>query len=226
MVAVSPGEGYAGQEFTFTGSDFTPSGLVHEGLTDPHQEYHYIASFHADSSGGFVRTITSERDWLVGIYAYTAFDAAKNHSASVQFTVSEPPPTATPTSTPTPTPTPEPMIAVSPSEAPVGEWFTFTGSHFTPSGLIEERFADPNQAQQHLGYFQVDSSGEFIRKHNWTIADWPAGTYTYLSFDFVKSFWASVEFEMTEPSPTATMTATPTTSSSYEVYLPVIVRNY
>jgi hypothetical protein len=224
-VAVSPAEGYAGQEFTFTGSDFTPNGLVHEGLTNPNQEYHYIASFYANSSGGFVRTITTERDWLVGIYTYIAFDATKNHSASVQFTVSEPPPTATLTPTPTSTPTPEPMIAVSPSEAPVGEWFTFTGSHFTPNGLIEDRFVDPNQVQRSLGYFHAGPSGEFIRKHNWT-GDWPAGTYTYLAFDFTKLLWASVEFEMTEPSPTATMTATPTTSSSYEVYLPIIVQNH
>ncbi|MGA9347305.1 MAG: cohesin domain-containing protein [Anaerolineae bacterium] len=228
-VAVYPAEGYAGQEFTFTGSDFTPNSLVHEGLTNPNQEYHYIASFYADLSGGFVRTIATERDWLLGIYTYIAFDATKNHSASVQFTVFEPPPTATLTPTPTPTPTPEPMVAVSPSEAPVGEWFVFTGSHFTPNGLIEDRFADPNQVQRSLGYFQADSSGEFIRKRNWT-GDWPAGTYTYLAFDFTKLLWASVEFEMTEPSPTATptststVTATPTTSSSYEVYLPIVVK--
>lgn len=230
-VAVSPAEGHAGQEFTFTGAGFTPNSLVHEGLTNPNQEYHYIASFYANSSGGFVRTIATERDWLVGIYTYIAFDSTKNHSASVQFTVSEPPPTATLTPTPTPTPTPEPMIAVSPSEAPVGEWFAFTGSHFTPNGLIEDRFADPNQVQRSLGYFQADSSGEFIRKRNWT-GDSPAGTYTYLAFDFTKLLWASVEFEMTEPSPTATptststVTATPTTSSSYEVYLPIIVQNH
>lgn len=228
-VAVSPAEGYAGQGFTFTGAGFTPHGLVHEGLTNPNQVYHYITSFYADSSGGFVRTIVTERDWLLGIYTYIAFDATSNHNASVQFTVSEPSPTATPT--PTPTPTPGPMIAVSPGEAPVGEWFTFTGSHFTSNGFIEDRFIDPNQVQRSLGYFHAGSSGGFIRKHNWT-GDSPAGTYTYLAFDYTKLLWASVEFEMTEPSPTATpnststVTATPTTSSSYEIYLPVIVRNY
>jgi hypothetical protein len=228
-VTVSPAEGYAGQEFTFTGAGFTPNGLVHEGLTNPNQEYHYIASFYADSSGGFVRTIATERDWLVGIYTYIAFDATRNHNASVQFTVSEPLPTATLTPTPTPTPIPEPMVAVSPGEAPVGEWFTFTGSHFTPNGLIEDWFADPNQVQHSPGYFQADSSGRFIRKHRW-VGDWPAGIYTYLAFDSTKLFLASVGFEMTEPLPTATptststVTATPTTSSSHEVYLPIVVK--
>jgi hypothetical protein len=226
-VVVSPAQGHAGQVFTFTGSDFTPNGLIDEGLTYPDQEYHYLASFYANSSGGFIRTIASGRDWLVGIYTYDAFDFANSHSVSVPFEITEPPPTATPT------PTPEPVIAVSPSEAPVGEWFVFTGSHFTPNSLIEDSFADPNQAQHSLGYFHADPSGEFIRKHRWT-ADWPAGTYTYLAFDFAKLLWASVEFEMTQSAPTATPTSTstttptrtPTTSSSYEVYLPIIAKNH
>ena len=135
VVDVYPSEGYAGQEFTFTGSDFTPNGLIHEGRTDPNQEYHYIASFYADSSGGFVRTIASDLGWLLGVHTYTAFDLTKDYEATVQFTVYEPPPTATPTATATATPT---------------------------------------------------------------------GT----------------------PTPTATATATSTASPSYEVYLPIIVKNY
>jgi hypothetical protein len=226
VVVVSPAEGRAGQEFTFTGSYFTPNGLVHEGYTNPDQVHEYTGAFYADSSGGFVRTIASERGWLVGIYTYIAFDSTNGNSISVQFEITEPLPTATPT------PTPEPMIAVSPSEAPVGEWFTFTGSLFTPNGLIEDWFTDPDQVQHNLGYFQVDSSGEFIRKYRWT-ANWYAGTYTYMAFDLAKTFWASVEFEMTEPSPTATPTSTstatptgtPTTSSSYEIYLPIVVKD-
>jgi len=218
-------EGYAGQEFTFTGTDFTPNGFVHEGFTDPNQEYHYNASFYADSSGGFVRVIFSEGAWLVGVYTYIAFDSTTNFSASVEFEITGPSPTATPT------PTPGPVVVVSPGEAPVGELFTFTGFRFTPNGSIEGWFADPNQAQHSLGYFQSDSSGGFTRKHSWT-GNWPPGTYTYLAFDFTKLLWASVEFEMTDPPPmatptsTATVTATPTTSSSYEVYLPIIVKHY
>ena len=115
VVAVFPAEGYAGQEFTFTGSHFTPNGLVHGGFDDPNQEYHYQDSFYADSSGGFVRTIATEVDWLGGVYAYIAHDVTKDYSASVGFTVYGPTPTftatwtptsvATGTATPTPTPT-------------------------------------------------------------------------------------------------------------------------
>jgi len=153
-----------------------------------------------------VRTIASERDWLVGVYTYTAFDSTANYSASVQFTISEPTPTVTPT------PTSAPVIIVSPSKASIGDWFVFTGSHFTPNGLIEDRLTDPNQGQRSLGYFQADPSGRFTRKHSWT-GNWPTGTYTYLAFDFTKLFWASVEFEMTD-------------SLTHEVYLPIIVKNY
>jgi len=202
-VTVSPAEGCAGQLFTFTGWDFTPNGLIHDGFTDPNQEHHYNASFYANSSGGFVRTIASESDWLAGVYTYIAFDVTENYGVSVQFTISEPPPTATPT------PMPGPVIAVSPSEAPVGERFVFIGSHFTPNGLIEDWLADPDQVPHNLDYFQADSSGGFIRKHRWT-GNWPVGTYTYLAFDFTKSLWVSVEFEMTE-------------SLTYEVCLPIIV---
>ena len=106
IVTVFPAEGYAGQEFTFTGADFTPNGLVHEGFDDPNQEYHYHDSFYADASGGFVRTIASQVDWLVGVYAYVAFDSTKDYNASVEFTISEPPPTATATVTATPTASP------------------------------------------------------------------------------------------------------------------------
>jgi len=106
VVAVSPAVGHAGQEFTFTGSDFTPHGLIHEGYTGPNQEYHYHASFYADSSGEFVRTIASEGDWLLGVYTYIAFDSAKNYSAYVEFTISESLPMATPTPTATVTATP------------------------------------------------------------------------------------------------------------------------
>jgi len=106
---------------------------------------------------------------------------------------------STPTPTPdpnwTPTLTPEPMIAVSRGAAPVGDEFTFTGSGFTPNGLIEDLCADPNQAHQSFGYFQANSSGRFIRRHNWA-GDSPEGTYTYLAFDFTKLSWANVEFEM------------------------------
>ena len=202
-VTVSPAEGCAGQQFTFTGWDFTPNGLIHDGFNDPNQEHHYTGSFYADSSGGFVRTIASESDWLAGVYTYIAFDVTENYGVSVQFTISEPPPTATPT------PMPGPVIAVSPSEAPVGEWFVFIGSHFTPNGLMEDWLADPDQVPYNLGYFQADSSGGFIRKHNGA-GNWPVGTYTYLAFDFTKSLWVSVEFEMTE-------------SLTYEVCLPIIV---
>lgn len=106
---------------------------------------------------------------------------------------------STPTPTPdpnwTPTPTPEPVIAVSPGEAPGGDELTFTGSGFTPNGLIEDLSADPNQAHQSFGYFQADASGRFVRRHNWA-GDSPEGTYTYLAFDFTKLSWATVEFEM------------------------------
>ena len=199
-------EGYAGQEFTFTGTGFTPNGLIHESFTDPNQGYHYNASFYADASGGFVRVIFSEWDWPWGVYTYIAFDSTGNYSVSVPFAITGPSPTATPT------PTPGPVVAVSPGEAPVGESFTFTGSRFTPNGLLEDRFADPNQVQHSLGRFQADASGGFTRRHSWT-GNWPAGTYTYQAFDFTKFIWASVEFEMTE-------------FLMYEIYLPSIVKYY
>ena len=56
----------------------------------------------------------------MGIYTYTAFDFTKNYSASVQFTISEPPPTGTPTltATPTPTPTDTPTATPTPTSTP------------------------------------------------------------------------------------------------------------
>ena len=157
VVDVSPAVGYAGQEFIFTGSDFTPNGLVHESYNDPNQEYHYITSFHAYPSGGFERTIASQADWLFGTYTYKAHDSDQNYDASVEFTISGPQPTATPTATPTTTPTSTPTS--------------------TPTA---------------------------------TATAAPTGTPT--------------------PTSTATITATPTTTTSpppsYEVYLPIIVRNY
>ena len=122
VVTVSPVEGYAGQEFTFTGSDFTPDGMIHEGYYNPNQEYYYTASFYADSSGGFVRAIASEMDWPLGVYTYQAYDLTKDYNATAQFTVSEPPPTATPTSTatvtPTGTPTPTATATTTPTALP------------------------------------------------------------------------------------------------------------
>ena len=116
VVDVSPEAGYAGQEFIFTGWDFTPNVLVYEGFDDPNQEYHYIASFYADPSGGFVRSVASQADWLSGTYAYQAFDSLKGYNASVEFIIYEPPPTATPTATmtatPTGTPTPTSIVTI------------------------------------------------------------------------------------------------------------------
>jgi hypothetical protein len=197
-------EGYPGQEFTFTGLDFTPNGLIHEGFSDPNQEYRYRASFFADASGGFVRTITTGSDWLTGVYTYMAYDVSQGYNVSAQFIISE--------NAPTLTTTPEPMVTVSPSEASAGAWFTFTGSHFTAQGLIEDWLVNPNQVQRSLGYFRADSSGGFIRKHRWEEGS-PAGTYTYLAIDLTSSLCASVEFEMLD-------------SLTYEVYLPIIVKNY
>ncbi|MFQ5812852.1 MAG: hypothetical protein ACE5I2_06650, partial [Anaerolineae bacterium] len=58
--------------------------------------------------------------------------------------------------------------------------------------------------------------------------DWLVGVYTYKAFDTTKDYNATVEFIVSEPPPTATatVTATPTASPSYEVYLPLIVKNY
>ena len=156
--------------------------------------------------------------------------------------------TSTPTGTTTPTPTttttttitPEPVIVVHPTSAPVGETFTFTGSHFTPDGqieewftapsmppasitwlpepgdgLIEEWFADSDQTRHFLGSFYADSSGGFTRQHSWE-AYWPAGTYSYIAIDVTEALTTSVEFEMTEPgsqTPTSTPTATATTAT-------------
>ena len=149
--------------------------------------------------------------------------------------------TSTPTGTTTPTPTttttttitPEPVIVVHPTSAPVGETFTFTGSHFTPDGLIEEWFqlhdspppasspfrpdgliegwfSNLNQERHLLGSFYADSLGQFTRQHNWA-AYWPAGGYSYIAVDVAEETETSVEFEMTEPqSPTPTSTPTST----------------
>jgi hypothetical protein len=143
--------------------------------------------------------------------------------------------TSTPTRTTTPTPTatttitPEPAIVVQPASAPVGETFTFTGSHFTPNGLIEVWFADPDQVRNRLDPFYADSSGGFTRQHHWE-AYWPAGTYSYIANDVVQQSETSVEFEMTEPgSQTPTSTPTPTTTptlSSQKVYLPLVLKGW
>ena len=147
--------------------------------------------------------------------------------------------TSTPTGTTTPTPTstttitPEPVIVVHPTSAPVGETFTFTGSHFTPDGLIEEWFADPDQACHLLGSFNADSSGGFTRQHDWE-AYWPAGAYSYIAIDVTEESETSVEFEMTEsqpqtptgtPASTATPTATPTPSIQ-KIYLPLLLKGW
>jgi hypothetical protein len=145
--------------------------------------------------------------------------------------------TSTPTGTPTPTPTttttttitPEPAIVAQPTSAPVGETFTFTGSHFTPNSLIEVWFADPDQVRYHLDPFYTDSSGGFTRQRHWE-AYWPAGTYSYIANDVVQQSETSVEFEMTEPgSQTPTSTPTPTTTptlSSQKVYLPLVLKGW
>ena len=135
VVTVSPAEGYAGQEFTFTGLDFTPDGLVHEGFTDPDQEYHYHASFYADSSGGFVRIMATARDWLVGVYTYIASDSTKDCNASVQFTITEPMPTATPTPTSTATETLTPTSTAIPTKTPTGT----TAPTRTPTATATEQ---------------------------------------------------------------------------------------
>jgi hypothetical protein len=128
VVDVSPAEGYAGQEFIFTGWNFTPNGLVHEGYNDPNQKYTYTASFYADPSGGFARAIASQANWLFGAYTYVAFDSAKDYNASVEFIISGPRPTATPTATPTTTPTSTPTSTPTATGTPTS---TPTPTHTT-----------------------------------------------------------------------------------------------
>jgi hypothetical protein len=150
-------------------------------------------------------------------------------------TVTGTPPT--PTSTATATITPEPVIIVYPTKAPLGETFTFTGSHFTPNGqidawftapsqppasltwlpgpsegLVAEWFANPDQIRYRLGSFYADSFGGFTRQHSWE-KYWPVGTYSYIAIDMAKESETSVEFEMTEPLP-QTATSTPTATAT------------
>jgi len=206
-ITVAPPEGLAGQEFTFTGWSFTPHGLVHDGFIDPHQVYHYHGSFYTNAHGGFVRTIASGTEWLLGVYTYTAFDATKSFTVSVQFTLTGYPPTATPT------PTPGPMIAVTPNQAPIGHWFTFIGSYFTPHGPLEEQLVDADGVQHSLGAFEADGAGGFVRLHRWT-GSWPTGTYAYMVYDVTKHLWASVGFEMIG------------SHLSNKFYAPMVVKNY
>jgi hypothetical protein len=145
----------------------------------------------------------------------------------------------TPTSTATATTAPEPAIVVYPTEAPRGETFTFTGSHFTPDGEIEEWFADPDGVGHRFDppSFYANSSGGFSRQHYWP-SFWPVGTYSYIAKDVAKGSETSVEFEMTEPlaqtptsTPTVTVTATATptttpTATPYRLYLPLVLRDW
>lgn len=72
---------------------------------------------------------------------------------------------------------------------------------------------DPDGVQHSLGTFEADGVGGFVRQHRWT-GNWPTGTYAYMVYDFTRHLWASVGFEMTE------------LGGSYQVYLPMVVKNY
>lgn len=165
--------------------------------------------------------------------------ATPTPTATSTVTATGTPPT--PTSTATATPTLEPVIVVYPTKAPVGETFTFTGSHFTPDGridawftapsqppasltwlpelgnsLIKEWLADPDQTRYSLGSFYADSSGGFTYQHNWE-KYWPAGIYSFIAIDVARESETSVEFEMTEPlaqTPTSTPTSTATATAT------------
>jgi septal ring-binding cell division protein DamX len=165
--------------------------------------------------------------------------ATPTPTATSTVTATGTPPT--PTSTATATPTPEPAIIVYPTKAPVGDTFTFTGSHFTPDGridawfaapstppasitwlpepgegLIEEWLADPDQTRYFLSSFYADSSGGFTYQHNWE-KYWPAGIYSFIAIDVTRVSETSVEFEMTEPlaqTPTSTPTSTATATAT------------
>ena len=178
-------------------------------------------------TGGHSQTSTVEDGMVVAGGAPTPTPTSTATSTPTGTT------TPTPTTTTTTTITPEPAIVVHPTSAPVGETFTFTGSHFTPDGLVEAWFADPDQAHHSLDSFYADSSGGFTHQHNWE-AYWQAGTYSYIAIDITEALSTSVEFEMTEPGSqtptiTPTSTATPTatpTSFIQKVYLPLVLKGW
>lgn len=154
------------------------------------------------SGAGMLTTVSltaqGEGESLLDLQDVQVVDTAPNLQAvTVEdgLVVVESTPTPTPDPSWTPTPTPQPAIAVSSGEAPGGDEFTFTGSGFTPNGLLEDLCARPDQAYGSFGYFQADASGRFVRRHSWA-GDSPEGTYIYLAFDFTKLSWATVEFEI------------------------------
>ena len=80
-------------DFTFTGTCFTPNGLLHRSFTDPQSNSYALGDINADSTGSFGRILQLINDpannsfWPTGTYTYFVTDATTGKVFSVQFSI-------------------------------------------------------------------------------------------------------------------------------------------
>jgi hypothetical protein len=88
-LTVDPASGPLGTQFTFTGFNFTPGETVSQWFTNPQGSRTDLSDATANSQGQFGYLVTLSGGWPKGTYTYYARGAQSQHTASVNFQITD-----------------------------------------------------------------------------------------------------------------------------------------
>jgi hypothetical protein len=167
-LVVSPSSGQQNlTTFSYSGSGFTPNGLVRRFLTFPNGTSQEISSITANSSGQASAQYQSNCSDLVGTYAARWLDASTGRETqTVTTTIVGNPACAAVT------------LSVNPISGQQNSVvFSYSGSNYTPNGVVRRFLTYPSGLTQEISSITANAQGQASAIFSSTCSD-AVGTYS------------------------------------------------
>ena len=173
-VSVSPTSGQQGTTFYYSGSGYTPNGIVEWHVRKPDGVDYPVSdlSGKVDGFGNFNHNYVSSCGNLVGAYTIYSVDKSTGRRSNDAI------------QTMTASPSCNPTVSVSPTSDQQGATFYYSGSKYTPNGIVEWHVRKPDGTDYPVTDLsgKVDGSGNFNHNYVSTCGNL-VGAYTIYSVD-------------------------------------------
>jgi hypothetical protein len=209
-LTISPITAPAGTTFSFTGSNFTPDESITLWITDGEGNRTDLPAAQADRTGQFQHTWESTTTHLPGTYTLSAAGKQSRQTVTKTFTLTE--------SVTTPD---VPTLIVEPSSGPIGTYFIYKGSAFTPGEIVSCWLIDELGNRYNGPDLVANNSGNISSGWHVEAGD-PYGTYTSYARGNQSEQTVNATFTVTDSadSPVApTVSVSPVTATPSTVFI-------
>jgi len=185
VVSANPSDGPRGTTFNLYGTGFTPNSTAEVHFKFPDNSEQTFTK-NTDGGGVYPYSWTAPNDAQIGTYKYWAKDlTSEKTSNTVSFQVIS---------------SANPQVSVSPNNGPQGTTFNMLGTGFTPGGIAEIHYNNPNGIEFTPLNKSINNDGTY--SNSWqSPSDASLGTYQHWSIDLSSGKTSSiVNFQVTAAS--------------------------